>query len=237
MAKPQAGFTIIELLIVIVVIAILAAITLVAYNGIANRAQLSALQTDWSKAEGQIEAFKVTNEVYPVSISDCPSPASTNLCLQASPGNTYQYTTYPAAASGYMVSSTPQWSLAVMGNGQVYLRSKATFTGANEFMQYIDLAPIFDAYGLKKYQLSFDIKSANTTTKNTANAYQQNGSTSRYGGPNVAVPVTTSWARQSLQFTPALVDSSTPKSMLAFYGTYTTGNIVSISNLELSIVK
>jgi prepilin-type N-terminal cleavage/methylation domain-containing protein len=34
----QAGFTIVELLIVIVVIAILAAITIVAYNGIQNRA-------------------------------------------------------------------------------------------------------------------------------------------------------------------------------------------------------
>lgn len=237
MIKPQAGFTIVELLIVIVVIAILAAITMVAYNGISNRAQLSALQTDWSKAERQIESFKVTNEVYPVSISDCPSPASTNLCLQASPGNTYQYATYPAATSGYMISSIPQWSLAVMSSNQVYLRSKATFTGSNEFMQYIDLAPIFDAYGLKKYQLSFDIKSANTSTKNTANAYQQNGSTSRYGGPGVAVPVTTSWARQSLQFTPTFVDGSATKSMFAFYGTYSTGNVISISNLELSIVK
>ncbi len=35
------GFTIVELLIVIVIIAILAAITIVAYNGIQNRANLS----------------------------------------------------------------------------------------------------------------------------------------------------------------------------------------------------
>lgn len=124
-----------------------------------------------------------------------------------------------------------------MGSNQVYLRSKAVFTGSNEFMQYIDLAPVFDAYGLKKYQLSFDIKSANTSIKNTATAYQQNGSTSKYGGPSAAVPVTTSWARQSLQFTPTLVDGSATKSMLAFFGTYSTGNIISVSNFELSIVK
>ena len=36
--KQQHGFTIVELLIVIVVIGILAAITIVAYNGIQNRA-------------------------------------------------------------------------------------------------------------------------------------------------------------------------------------------------------
>ena len=38
------GFTIVELLIVVVVIAILAAITIVSYNGISNRAKSSAVQ-------------------------------------------------------------------------------------------------------------------------------------------------------------------------------------------------
>ena len=38
----KGGFTIVELLIVIVVIAILAAITIVAYNGIQNQAKAAA---------------------------------------------------------------------------------------------------------------------------------------------------------------------------------------------------
>jgi prepilin-type N-terminal cleavage/methylation domain-containing protein len=41
-SEKQTGFTIVELLIVIVVIGILAAITIVAYNGIQDRARLSA---------------------------------------------------------------------------------------------------------------------------------------------------------------------------------------------------
>lgn len=42
----QRGFTIVELLIVIVVIGILAAITIVAYNGIQDRARQSKIQAD-----------------------------------------------------------------------------------------------------------------------------------------------------------------------------------------------
>ena len=44
MKTSKQGFTIVELLIVIVVIAILAAITIVAYNGIQNRAKASSAQ-------------------------------------------------------------------------------------------------------------------------------------------------------------------------------------------------
>lgn len=237
MAKPQAGFTIVELLIVIVIIAILAAITIVSYNGISNRAQLSALQSDWSNAESQIEAFKATNDVYPGSITDCPSPAATNLCLQPSGTNTFVYTTYAASASGPRLSGIQQWSLGVLGDSQAYLRSKATFASLNEFTQYFDMAPVIDKYGLKKYQLDFDIKSADTSVKNTTQVYQQNGSGAKYGGLAVNVPVTTSWTHQSLQFTATLSNGALTTSILAFYGVYGTGNISSVTNIVLTLVK
>lgn len=54
--KRQPGFTIVELLIVIVVIAILAAISIVAYNGVQQRAKSAALADATVKVQ---KAFKL----------------------------------------------------------------------------------------------------------------------------------------------------------------------------------
>lgn len=53
----QKGFTIVELLIVVVIIAILAAITIVAYNGIQARAKSAAAQSTASMVAKKAEAY------------------------------------------------------------------------------------------------------------------------------------------------------------------------------------
>ncbi len=55
------GFTIVELLIVIVVIAVLAAIVVVSYNGITKRANVSALKADLSQFGKSQEAYRTVN--------------------------------------------------------------------------------------------------------------------------------------------------------------------------------
>lgn len=66
----QRGFTIVELLIVIVIIAILAAITIVAYNGIQNRANNTAVQSDLSNFAKKIELIKIQNGgIYPAALT------------------------------------------------------------------------------------------------------------------------------------------------------------------------
>lgn len=65
MKQGQKGFTIVELLIVIVVIAILAAITIVAFNGIQDRANNTAVQSDITAFSKKIELWKVDSGTYP----------------------------------------------------------------------------------------------------------------------------------------------------------------------------
>lgn len=69
--EKHTGFTIVELLIVIVVIAILAAITIVAYTGIQERAKASAMQSEVTGVARKVEAEKAqsSTEAYPSSLA------------------------------------------------------------------------------------------------------------------------------------------------------------------------
>lgn len=68
--RSAFGFTIVELLIVIVIIGILAAIVIISYNGVRGRAVDSLLKKDASGAWTQIEAYRVENGSYPNSTND-----------------------------------------------------------------------------------------------------------------------------------------------------------------------
>ena len=70
-SQKQKGFTIVELLIVVVVIAILAAITIVSYNGITANAKFSKLKADLSSVNKAILLYHADNGFYPNSTSAC----------------------------------------------------------------------------------------------------------------------------------------------------------------------
>ena len=63
--KSQKGFTIVELLIVIVVIAILAAISIVAYTGVQNNARLTQYQADAKTVIDAANAYNAEHGTFP----------------------------------------------------------------------------------------------------------------------------------------------------------------------------
>jgi prepilin-type N-terminal cleavage/methylation domain-containing protein len=98
--RQHSGFTIVELLVVIVVIAILATLSVVAYNGIQVRAGSAALKSDLSSAARQLGMEYATNEQYPGNDNvktDNPT------FLKKSGSTAFQYT---RIGSGYCLTAT-----------------------------------------------------------------------------------------------------------------------------------
>jgi prepilin-type N-terminal cleavage/methylation domain-containing protein len=110
-----SGFTIVELLVVIVVIGILAAISVVSYNGIAQKAKTTALQSDLTNAKKTLQMYQVENGSYPTGIvkdTGCPTPADTKYCLKSSPGVDMSY-----------INNDPQKFIVNGSNGSLLLGS------------------------------------------------------------------------------------------------------------------
>lgn len=68
--KRKLGFTIVELLIVIVVIGILAAITIVAFNGVQDKARDASAKSGATQAYKKLETYKALNGAYPSTLAD-----------------------------------------------------------------------------------------------------------------------------------------------------------------------
>lgn len=65
--KSNRGFTIVELLVVIVVIGILAAITIVSYSGVTTRARNTQAQSNANSAQSVAETYFADAGYYPVT--------------------------------------------------------------------------------------------------------------------------------------------------------------------------
>lgn len=102
----QSGFTIVELIVVITVIAILAAITLVSYNGQQDRARTSAIAEGLHQTVNQIGIYYAYNKIFPSSLSDASVDTSGSVSYQYSSTNTTYCITGTDGNLSYWVSET-----------------------------------------------------------------------------------------------------------------------------------
>ncbi|MBE7558281.1 type II secretion system protein GspG [bacterium] len=61
----RAGFTLVELLLVLLILAVLAAIVVPKFVGRSEQARITAAQTQLAMFESQLDAFEVDNGYYP----------------------------------------------------------------------------------------------------------------------------------------------------------------------------
>lgn len=109
-SKTHPGFTIVELLIVIVVIAILAAITIVAFSGIQEKARVSNVSNALSQANKKLAEYVVDNSGYPANLSSLGIENTSDTTYQYSYNNAVTPATYCVTATSgttsYKASST-----------------------------------------------------------------------------------------------------------------------------------
>lgn len=120
-AKKQKGFTIVELLIVIVVIAILATISVVAYNGVQDRAHDTAVKSDLSNFAKKIMLYHAEEGSYPPGNGSSATAGVGNLALSRGSYDTDVYNFYYCTG---IVSSNPAFSVgAVSKSGTKFYHS------------------------------------------------------------------------------------------------------------------
>jgi len=161
----QSGFTIVELLIVIVVIGILAAITIVAYNGIQDRAKAAAAQSNLTNAAKKVEAQKYLNassgvgEYYPTDVSGLGLPTGSGATYQYIVNNDTNPTAYclTTTSGGLVYSTISGNSNNIEGrcirnyatNPNMEANSVAGLTGPNGSTVVVDTAQKFGNYAAR----------------------------------------------------------------------------------------
>jgi type II secretion system protein G len=136
--QTRAGFTIVELLIVIVVIAILAAITVVAYNGIQQRAKDSQRKSDIAAITKALELYYIDNGRYPAGSGSTTINASWSTTADASWQNlATALAPYSAKLPTDPISTPSAAVTSGTGYNYAYYANNSTFCGAAVGKMYI----------------------------------------------------------------------------------------------------
>lgn len=112
----KTGFTVIELLVVVVIIGVLATVIVISYSGISQKATISSLQSDLTNASTSLKIFQAEKEYFPESISDCPNPSTNNICIRSSSDNIFSYNLAPDKKSFSLSASNSGITYFVTNN-------------------------------------------------------------------------------------------------------------------------
>ncbi|MFZ2836287.1 MAG: prepilin-type N-terminal cleavage/methylation domain-containing protein [Candidatus Saccharimonadales bacterium] len=137
--QAKSGFTIVELLIVIVVIGILAAITIVAYNGIQQRSRDSKRVSDIAAITKALELYYIDNSEYPLGSGSTSMSGTWSTTADASWQNlATKLKPYMASLPSDPISSPNiDMRTSSTGNNYAYYGNAASFCGASQKQLYL----------------------------------------------------------------------------------------------------
>lgn len=121
--KNQTGFTIVELLIVIVIIAILASIVIVAFNGIQGRARESEVKAGVGQSKKKLQLYQIDNGSYPAT-GNLAAAGVTNGSV------TYQYA-QTGSGTGFCLTGTKSGTAATITESTAVATGTCSGHGAN----------------------------------------------------------------------------------------------------------
>lgn len=126
--QKQNGFTIVELLIVIVVIGILAAITIVSYNGITSRANTNTAKSNVATflKKAELYAAESGNNRYPITATELQTASDAGKSFYIPSGGIT--ITYGTTA---LTSASPVSTIRVLKCGSGTPANQAAVTGTN----------------------------------------------------------------------------------------------------------
>lgn len=159
--SKRDGFTIVELLIVIVVIGILAAITIVAYNGIQNRAKNVRVVSGMNAYVKAISAYTADKNIYPVPAGSIACFGNVNSC---NPGANATYTAQLATElAGYMNNT----SMTLLSGDGALINSTANYSMPDGGAAFTGMYVYFLQYGTSTCPSFVGLRPMNTSVSNT----------------------------------------------------------------------
>lgn len=151
--NKQSGFTIVELLIVIVVIGILAALVITTFSGIQQKGRDTERETDIKAIHGQLEAYYAQNGNYPTlaeidtsaeatalfkgldqeALSDPQTNPKTYVLVSAPAAKAYSYQVYEAdgTTNCTVAANCAKYTLTATLEGKIGGLSTYTKTSLN----------------------------------------------------------------------------------------------------------
>ena len=104
--NQNRGFTIVELLVVIIIIGVLSTIVFVSFRGITARANETVVISDLANAKKQLALYHAEHGQYPTAmVNNCPTEpiADSTYCIKSSSGTAFTYT--PAGGTSYSLKA------------------------------------------------------------------------------------------------------------------------------------